>query len=168
MTRNQTVGPLVKVGMAQFRVGAAPLRIITMALGSCLGLVLYDPEACIGALAHAMHPRRDRVRSNEDTAKFVDSVIGAMLERMLKLGARRELITAKIFGGARMFDHVAGSPGVLQIGEKNVVTAREELKRLGIPILAECVGGTKGRTILFDVSDGSVRVRDALDNEEMY
>jgi chemotaxis protein CheD len=168
MMCNRTVVPLVKVGMAQFRVGTAPLTMMTLALGSCVGLVLYDPLERIGALAHAMHPRRRGARCDGNRAKFVDSAIRAMLERMIRYGAKRGRITAKIFGGARMFDHVTGSPGVLQIGEKNVAMAREELQRLGIPILAECVGGTKGRTILFDVFTGSVRVRDAFDNEEIY
>ncbi len=168
MTCSKTSGPLVKVGMAQFRVGAAPMKMMTMALGSCLGLVLYEAESRIGGLAHAMHPRRGNVKSNANRAKFVDSAIWFMVNRMIKHGARRDRITAKIFGGAKMFDHFIGSRGVLQIGEKNLITAREELKHLGIPIVAECVGGTRGRTIVFDVADGSVCVRDAYGNEEIY
>ena len=119
----------VKVDVAQFRVGQAPMRIMTMALGSCLGIVLYDPEARIGALAHAMHPRRERVKNNMNRAKFVDSVIPLLLERMLQWGARREKIVAKIFGGARMFDGFEGCRGILQIGDENIVAAREVLER---------------------------------------
>lgn len=161
-------GPLVKVGMAQLRVGAAPMEMMTMALGSCLGLVLYDEEVRIGGLAHAMHPLRNNVKSNANRAKFVDSAISLMVDRMVKRGARKERLMAKIFGGARMFDHVRGDRGVLQIGEKNIVAARKELQHIGIPIIAECVGGSRGRTIIFNVSDGTVRVKDAYDNEEIY
>jgi len=158
----------IKVGVAQFRVGQAPMRITTMALGSCLGIVLHDPEARIGALAHAMHPRRERVRNNMNRAKFVDSVIPLLLETMLQRGARREKIVAKIFGGARMFDGFEGCRGVLQIGDENIFAAREVLHELGIPLVAESVGGRTGRTIVLDISDGSVLVRQLNDAVEIY
>jgi chemotaxis protein CheD len=154
--------------MAQFRVGEAPMKMMTMALGSCLGVVLYDAAVSVGGLGHAMHPRRCAVKVNTNRAKFVDSLITLMVDRMVRCGAHRERVAAKIFGGAKMFDHVTGSRNVLQIGEKNVIAAREELRYLGIPIIAECVGGSMGRTIMFDVSDGSVCVRDAYNYEEIY
>jgi chemotaxis protein CheD len=144
------------------------MTIMTMALGSCLGIVLFDYATKIGALAHVMHPKRELVRNNMNRAKFVDSAIALMVGRMVKRGASRERIVAKIFGGARMFKSVKGNPGVLQIGEKNVIAAREQLDILGIPIVAEDVGGTQGRTISFNVSDGSVLLRDAYDNEKTY
>jgi chemotaxis protein CheD len=158
----------IKVDMAQFRVGEAPMRLMTMALGSCLGIALYDPQARIGALAHAMHPRRERVKNNMNRAKFVDSVIPLLVERMLQWGARREKIVAKIFGGARMFDGFEGCRGILQIGDENIAAAREVLGELGIPLVAECVGGTSGRTIILDVSDGSVLVRHMDNAEERF
>jgi chemotaxis protein CheD len=156
------------VDVAQVRIGQAPTRIITMALGSCLGIVMYDPETKTGALAHAMHPRRERVKNNMNRAKFVDSVIPLLLERMLQWGARRERIVAKIFGGARMFDGFTGCRGILQIGDENIVAAREVLNEFGIPLVAECVGGQAGRTICLDLSDGSVLVRGLNDAEEIY
>ena len=168
MTSNQRTGPIVKVGIAQMRVGEAPTRMETMALGSCLGIVLFDEENRIGALAHVMHPRQELVKSNANRAKFVDSAIKLMLDRMIRRGACREWIVAKLFGGARMFEDVVGSKGVIQIGEENITAARAELKALGIPIVAESVGGSRGRTILFDVTDGSVSVRDAYNREEIY
>jgi chemotaxis protein CheD len=158
----------VKVDMAQFRVGESPMRIMTMALGSCLGIVLYDPQARIGGLAHAMHPRRTRVKNNMNRAKFVDSVIPLLVERMLQWGARRDKIVAKIFGGARMFDGFDGCRGLLQIGDENIAAAREVLAQLGIPLVAECVGGASGRTIILDVSDGSVLVRHMDSTEERF
>lgn len=168
MAVSRGIDHAVKVDVAHFRIGQAPMRIMTMALGSCLGIVLYDPEARIGGLAHAMHPRRERVKNNMNRAKFVDSVIPVLLERMLQWGARREKIVAKIFGGARMFDGFTGCRGVLQIGDENIVAAREVLNELAIPVVAECVGGRTGRTIVLDVSDGSVLVRHVSDAEEIY
>jgi chemotaxis protein CheD len=162
------IGHEVKVGVAEFRVGQAPMQLITMALGSCLGIALYDASAGIGALAHAMHPWKERVRNNANKAKFVDTVIPIMIERMLQWGAHRERIVAKLFGGARMFDGFAGCRGVLQIGDENIIAARKVLGKLQVPITAECVGGTGGRTIAFDVSNGSVTVRHANSIEEIF
>jgi chemotaxis protein CheD len=139
----------------------------TMALGSCLGIVLHDRKAGIGGLAHAMHPRRERVKNRTNRAKFVDSVIPAVVERMVGWGARRERITAKIFGGARMFDAFVGCRGVLQIGDENVRAAQEVLAKLGIPLTAQRVGGTNGRTITFDVASGAVEVRYVDGTEEI-
>jgi chemotaxis protein CheD len=144
------------------------MTMMTMALGSCLGIVLFDGTTKIGALAHVMHPKREFVRNNMNRAKFVDSAIALMINRMVKRGARRGEIVAKMFGGAKMFKSVKGNPGVLQIGEKNVAAAREQLEELGIPIVAEDVGGSQGRTICFNVSDGTVLLKDAFNNERVY
>jgi chemotaxis protein CheD len=114
-----------------------------------------------------MHPKRDLVKNNANKAKFVDSAITLMVSRMVKRGAAKEKIVAKIFGGAKMFGNVKGSPGVLQIGEKNVESAREKLAELGIPVVAEDVGGNQGRTISFNVSDGTVLLRYAFDSERI-
>ncbi|MCK4235945.1 MAG: chemotaxis protein CheD [Candidatus Krumholzibacteria bacterium] len=167
MTFKQGIAPLVKVGLARYRVGEAPMRMMTMALGSCLGIVLFDPEACIGAMAHVMHPSRENVKNNYNKAKFVDSAIALMLDRMLKREAVKERICAKIFGGARMFDHLVGNSDIPQIGDRNVSAARAELKMRGIPITKESVGGNIGRTIIFDLSNGSVCVRYAYNKEEI-
>ncbi len=166
MAHEQTVGEVVTVGVAQFHVGRAPLRIMTMALGSCLGIVLYDPTAKVGALAHVMHPRRARVKNNANRIKFVDTAIPIVVERMVGRGARREAIVAKIFGGAQMFESAVGAKGMPQIGEENVMTAREQFAAFGIPIAAERVGGARGRTITFDLEDGSVRVTGVDGSEE--
>ena len=168
MIGSSETGPVIKVGMAQYRVATPPASMMTVALGSCLGLILYDPVTRVGGLAHVMHPSRERVRNNVNRAKFVDTAIDLMLSRMSKKGAARARITAKIFGGAQMFGHVTGSRGVIQIGRANVDAARRELAERKIPIVADATGGSKGRTLLFDLSDGSVRTRDAGGKEEIY
>lgn len=157
----------VRVGVAQFHLGYAPVRMMTMALGSCIGIVLHDSSAGVGALAHAMLPRCERVKNNANRAKFVDTVIPILMKQMIRRGARQDRIVAKLFGGARMFDTFKECKGVLQIGDENIVTAREVLAKLGIPVVGECVGGTSGRTIIFNVADGSVRVRYVDNTEEL-
>lgn len=156
------------MGVAQFRVGRAPVSLMTMALGSCLGIALYEPTSRIGALAHAMHPNRDLVKNNANRCKFVDSVIPILVDRMVREGARREHIVAKLFGGARMFEGYKGYRGVNQIGDENINSARRMLNEMGIPVVGECVGGKCGRTIVFDLGSGKVSVRDSSGKEAVY
>lgn len=166
MKVQQRKGPVVRVGLAQFRIGDAPMEMTTMALGSCLGIVLYDPETSIGAMAHVMHPKRERVSNNANRAKFVDTAVSLMLDRMERRGAARRRVVAKIFGGARMFGHMKDRRNLPQIGEANVAAAREEFARLAIPVIADRTGGAKGRSIVFDLSNGMVTVRDSDGVEE--
>lgn len=168
MAVDQATGQVIAVGVAQFRVGHAPAKMMTLALGSCLGVVLYESTSRVGGLAHAMHPHRERVKNNANRAKFVDSVIPIIVDRMVRWGARRERIVAKLFGGARMFESYCGCAGVMQIGDENVAAARRELGAMDIPIVGECVGGTHGRTIVFDLATGAVTVRDVHNNEAVY
>lgn len=168
MISSRGTGILIKVGMAQFKVAAAPARMMTFALGSCVGIVLYDPISKIGGLAHVMHPSSERVQNNVNRAKFVDTAVEMLLSRMAKKGARRNRIEAKIFGGAKMFQSISASPGVMQIGEENVKATRAELAGRNIQIVAESTGGTKGRTIIFDLTSGRVTVKDAQSKEEKF
>ncbi len=156
------------MGLAEYRIGKAPERLMTMALGSCLGIILYDGKIRLGAMAHVMHPRRDSVKNNRNMAKFVDTAIALMLGKMVREGANLKGTVAKLFGGAEMFGDVKGCRGVIQIGSANVKAARAELNALRIPIVSECVGGNRGRTIVLDTTDGSVLVQDAYCNEEIY
>jgi len=158
---------LQKVMMAEYRTGKAPMKMMTMALGSCLGIVLYDKKTRIGALAHVMHPSWKNVSNNTNRGKFVDTAIENMISILSDSGVDVERLVAKIFGGARMFDNIVGAKGIVQIGSANIVAARNELERLGVPIVVERVGGNKGRMIMFDLSNGSVLVRDVNGNEEV-
>lgn len=158
-------GPVKKVMMAQYRVGKAPMRIMTMGLGSCLGIVLYDDVAKAGGLAHVMHPTYKKVRNNLNKGKFVDTAIDLMVTKLSELGANRRRIIAKLFGGAKMFDSPDPRRGLIQIGEANIDAARRELEERNIPIRGQSVGGNKGKTIIFDLGDGSVHVRDVEGNE---
>jgi len=168
MIGSRVTGSLIKVGMAQFKVAQAPARMMTFALGSCVGIVLYDPVTRIGGLAHVMHPDSRRVQNNVNKAKFVDSAVELMLSRMAKKGAQRNRIEAKIFGGAKMFKSAAASHGVMQIGEENVKATKRELAGRNIPIVAESTGGEKGRTVFFDVNTGKVTVKDAQGRQEKF
>jgi chemotaxis protein CheD len=146
------------VRVADLRIGVADDVLITVGLGSCVAIVLYDAEARVGGLAHVLLPSPGLSRRDGNPAKFPQSAVPRLIELMLADGARRERITARLAGGASMFATLA-PPGTIQMGERNLVAARQALNASGLPLLAEAVGGDFGRTVRLQVRDGRVEVR---------
>ena len=124
-------------------------------VGSCLVITLYDAVRRVGALAHAVLPRVPDARGAlpRDT-KYVTSAIDEMLNLLSARGAKRQRIEAKIIGGANMF-RSAGP----DIGAENVEVARMKLADEGIVLVAECVGGSSGRSVEFCTATGIVMVK---------
>lgn len=149
----------VKVGIAEWQVGRAPGRLVTLGLGSCVGIALYDPTCQVGGLAHIMLPDSSQFNSQNNRAKFADLAIADMFEEMLRLGARRAKVVAKLAGGAQMFTSGDRHLPLLNIGERNIAMARHTLQKLGIPIVREDTGGNYGRTMIFHLYDGVVHIR---------
>jgi chemotaxis protein CheD len=144
------------IGMAQLMVIKAPGIIRSTGLGSCIGVILYDPFARIGGMAHAMLPKH-RPGRDDNKAKYVDLAINEMLNEMLAMGANKGNIIAKLAGGAQMF---SGSDNAsLAIGQKNIAAAEEHLGNLGIPIVARDLGGHEGRTLELDCRDGVLYIK---------
>jgi len=149
---------MIRVGMADLKVARHPSILTTLGLGSCVGITLYDPKTKIVGMVHIMLPWSQIATVNTNRAKFADTGIADLLAEMISLGANRKEIVAKIAGGAQMFKF-AGSNESLNIGARNSEATRQVLKELGIPILAEDVGGTHGRTIEISSEDGRLMVK---------
>lgn len=132
--------------------------MITLGLGSCVGVGLYDPVTKIGGLLHLMLPDSSQFNSVNRPAKFADLGIPLLIHEMQKTGASPRRLQAKLVGGAQMFFGRDDSV-VLNIGQRNADKARAVLKELGIRIMAEDVGGNKGRTMILDTASGQVTVR---------
>lgn len=147
---------LIKIGIADANIAAAPDTLISYALGSCVGICLYDPHTKIAGMSHVLLP--EKPENDTNILKYADSAIPNLLEEMLKKNAIRTNIVAKIAGGANMFGDLFKGGNML-IGERNVEHTKLALKKLGIPIVAEDVGGNIGRTIEFTPEDGMLRVR---------
>jgi chemotaxis protein CheD len=145
------------VGIADFAVGTDDAVLTTSGLGSCIGVVLYDADARVAGLAHAMLPSAD---SNANPAKFADTGIEALLTEMESHGADQANVSAKLAGGSTMFDF-AGTDGGKSIGDRNVEAARQTLSKFGIDILAEDVGGSHGRSLELDGESGTLTIRSA-------
>jgi chemotaxis protein CheD len=146
----------ILVRIAEFKVASNPNILECIGIGSCVAICLWDRVKKIGGLAHILlGENKNKNQADVNPLRFANEATDAMLREMLGRGCRRENIRAKIFGGASMF---RGLVGELQIGEKNVAAVREKLRREGIRIVAEDVGGDQARSIWFDLSDGSVVV----------
>ena len=144
------------VGIADMKLAQGEGVLTTYALGSCIGICLYDPRIRLGALIHIMLPLNlEPGRAN--TMKYADTGIRETLRQMEARGASRARITAKIAGGAKMFEVMGGTFG--NIGQRNIESVHLFLKQSGIRLLQEYVGGTIARTLVFDVADGTACVR---------
>lgn len=151
-------GNEIKVGIAQWGVARGNTRIVTLGLGSCVGIALYDAGTQIGGLAHIMLPESTSFPDQKSPGKFADTAIPATLQEMVKMGARAGAIVAKIAGGAQMFNFT-GKNGMLNIGQRNVEATKQALERLKIKLVAEHTGGNLGRTMILDVATGQVIIR---------
>jgi chemotaxis protein CheD len=152
------MGNIVKVGMADLKALCHPAVLTTLGLGSCVGIALFDLRTNIIGLAHAMLPDSSQINNKSNTAKFVDTSIDALINEMEKLGAVKSGIVAKLAGGAQMFAF-SHSSDLMRIGCRNVVAAKEKLRQLGVPLIAEDTGGNYGRTIELDSATGILLVK---------
>ncbi len=149
--------PIV-VGMAELKATRTPNDLTTIGLGSCVGICLFDNRAKVVGLAHAMLPDSTKIINNENKAKFVDTSITLLLDEMIKLGASKTRIVAKIAGGAQMFAYATGSES-MKIGDRNIDATRMLLAKQGIPIIGQDVGANFGRTIICSSATGIVTVK---------
>lgn len=147
--------PMVIVGIGEFAAGRSPMSAI--GLGSCIGLVIYDKDRGIGAMAHIMLP--DSQGKSERPAKYADTAVEFLIQELNRLGCRTPSLAAKICGGASMFQAFSGN---LNIGERNIQAVRLHLKNANIPLVAEDVGGTAGRTVVYcPAENGKISVKTA-------
>lgn len=159
---------IIKVGMAELAVAKNPAQIITVGLGSCAGIVLYDGFAKVGGLAHVMLPSINLSKDKSNKAKFADTAIDIMLEKMKALGSRKINIHAKLFGGANMFEGMVHSKGLMDMGHRNAEMVKQELANRGIEVMAEEIGENFGRTITLDTTTGKVYLRTASGEARIY
>lgn len=115
---------VIRVGMADLNICKAPDVIMTIGLGSCIGLTLYDPVTKIGGMVHYMLPDSTATENNGNIAKFADTGIEELLKQVTRAGASRSRLVAKIAGGAKMFG-VAQLSNIGSIGDRNAQAAKQ-------------------------------------------
>ena len=132
--------------------------LVTLGLGSCVAIMLYDAQVNAGAMAHVLLPSTSLARDITNRAKFPETAVPLLIERLKGLGADPRRLVAKLAGGASMFGQLV-TPGTIQMGERNLLASRSALRAAAIPILRESVGGERGRSVRFHVKDGRVEIR---------
>lgn len=149
------------VGIGQVSVsGDAGEVLVAYGLGSCVGVTAYDREAKVGGLAHILLPSSGgRVPDRTDPARYADTGVDAFLAALMAAGAVRGRLTIKVAGGASVLGPANAEK--FKIGERNAESIREQLKRHGLRVSADDLGGIRGRTLELHVGEGRTFVRTA-------
>ena len=145
------------VGIADMKILQWNGELITYALGSCIGICLYDPNIKLAALIHIMLPINMEA-GRKNTMKYADTGIRETLTQLVGRGARKDRLVAKIAGGAKMFE-VAGNNNLGNIGARNIECVRLNLRKEGIRIISENVGGSVARTLSFFPENGVGKIK---------
>jgi chemotaxis protein CheD len=153
------MGQMIKVGMADLNICSCPDSLTTIGLGSCVGVALYDPTTKIAGLAHVMLPDSTAIRNNSNKAKFADTGIELLLEKMIAAGASKNRIVAKIAGGAKMFAISGNAASAINVGDQNSTASKKKLKELGIRLIAEDCGLNYGRTVELYSESGAYLIK---------
>ena len=147
----------VPVLIGEAKVAGPGSVLFTVGLGSCVAIVLFDPELCVGGLAHAMLPDPSNGRRNTPASRFASTAVPTLLEMMSAAGAAPDRIRARLAGGASMFEALLNEKG-RRLGMRNVEAARAALARAGISLEGEDVGGSYGRSVFLRTADGTVTI----------
>ena len=146
------------VRMGELAVSSVPGDVlVSLGLGSCIGLALIDRKMGIAGLAHVVLPQ-SQGQEESNARKFADHAVPELVSELEAAGARRVRLEAVLVGGASMF---AVSSSNLEVGQRNEAAVRDLLNSLRIPVRAAATGGDRGRTIRVDVSTGTVTFREA-------
>lgn len=140
---------MITVVQGDFAVSDDPSVIMSTVLGSCVAMCLFDAANHVGGMNHFLLPTSSRAES--DDLKYGINAIELLINRLLKSGAARCNLQAKLFGGARMTDHSRG------IGAENAAFAKDFLEREGIACVSSSLGGEQARRVQFVPTTGAAR-----------
>lgn len=156
----------IVVGIGDIKVVKGEGDIVTYALGSCVGVCMYDEVLGLGGMLHAMLPSAQNAKSKLKPEKYVDPGILHLYNRLEDMGADAEHLKVKLIGGAKMYEYNTSMRGV-DIGTANVIKARSMLQNLGVSIVKEVTGGEVGRTVHFTPANGRVEIRSTDNRKEV-
>ena len=144
------------VGIAEGKTAVAGQVLVSYALGSCVGVCIYDSKKRMAGMAHVVLPERPHNIRRSNAYKFANEGVSALIGHMCAMGCERQQLCAKIAGGARMFD--TGSDQ-WNIGIHNATAIKSALAREGVPVVGEDTGRNYGRTLLFHADDGTLEIQ---------
>ena len=144
------------IGISDMNTAKQTGSVITYALGSCVGVALYDKTNRIAGLAHIMLPDSGEAKGVLNVMKYADTAVPALVGLMVSEGAQRMFLIAKIAGGAQMFSM---SGDRFRIGERNIAASKHALQKLKIPLVGEDTGCDYGRTVEIFAENGLYRIK---------
>ena len=140
------------VGVGDMKIGRAGDMLVTHGLGSCLGLMIYDPVVKVGGMLHAMLPLSsiNPQKAESNPFMFVDTGVPLLFKEIITLGGEKNRMVVKAVGCSQPAD----KNELFKIGERNYTILRKLLWKNGILLEAEDIGGTISRTVFFEISSG--------------
>ena len=140
------------VAVGDMKIGRNSDTIVTHALGSCLGLVVYDPVQKIGGLLHAMLPlsKINPAKAEANPFMFVDTGVPALFKALYEIGGQKSRMIIKAAGCGNPL----GKNEMFKIGERNYTVLKKLLWKNNILLETEDIGGTASRTLHFDIHTG--------------
>ena len=154
-----TTAAEVMVRMGELAVSRTPGDVlVSIGLGSCIGLCLIDRRRQAVGLAHVMLPTGG---PGETPGKFAPHAVPALVDELERLGAVKTALEAVLVGGAQMFSFGNAGAGKLDVGARNDTATREALDAARIPVIADATGGSTGRTVRLLVEEPRVIVKEA-------
>ncbi len=146
----------IVVGIGEYQLAVAPDVLAVIGLGSCVAVILYDPQARLAGLAHIMLPDSSIARQRDrSSARFADVALKNMLNELTRHGARQTNLVAHIVGGA----DILSLPTSSAIGQRNIQAIKNILRDEGIFIATQDLGGHQSRSLEFDVASGRLTMR---------
>ncbi|OGJ86509.1 MAG: hypothetical protein A2268_02350 [Candidatus Raymondbacteria bacterium RifOxyA12_full_50_37] len=157
---------ILVVNIADMKASNSGNRLITYALGSCIGVAVFDPVAGAGGLLHYMLPdsKLDERKASENPFMFADTGITSMLRKLEKCGCEIRRLTIKAAGGSNIMD----PNGTFSIGKKNYLALKRILWRYNLILRGEDVGGSLSRNMTLNLAEMSVSVRYSGVKEEVW
>ncbi len=149
----------VVVDIADMKVSNDPDEVlVTYALGSCIGVALYDPKVKVGGLVHVMLPESSLENGTggvKNPFKYIDTGIPRLYKKMYEMGAQKNRIQNAVIGGSQIMDDT----GFFNIGKRNYAALRKLFWKNNVLINKQHVGGRINRTVKLEVSSGRMFIK---------
>lgn len=146
------------VGVADMKVSNNPAEsIITYSLGSCIGVVIYDPVVKVGGILHYMLPESsiDKGKAAARPYMFADSGIPRLFKTAYQLGAVKQRMRIYAAGGAEILDQ----KGFFNIGKRNYMALKKMFFKNNVMINQQDVGGNVNRTVRIEIATGDIYLK---------
>lgn len=155
------------VGMSEIKICKGSGVLTCLGLGSCIGVIAYDPVSEVAGMVHVMLPESFKDKVVDKPGKFANTGIPQMIRMIEAEGAEKRRLKFSYAGGAQVFKYGAETTRTLDVGTRNGAAVKDELGKISARILGSDIGGTCGRTVTFDLTTGEVKVRTVSGGEKV-